>query len=71
MQQMVLTAHSSKIVFTFKLLNCQILYNSLTFHQPQSYSMAVIRFAKNAIPLLRWCDWTFCHKIYWTWWNYQ
>jgi hypothetical protein len=36
MLQMVFTAHSSKIGFTFKLLNCQILYKSLTFYQPES-----------------------------------
>lgn len=36
MLQMVFIAHSSKIVFTFKLLNCQILYKSLTFYQPES-----------------------------------
>jgi hypothetical protein len=29
--------------------------------------MAVIRYAKNTIPLLRWCERTFCHKINWTW----
>jgi hypothetical protein len=33
---MVFIAHSYKVVFTFKLLNCQILYKSLTFYQPES-----------------------------------
>lgn len=35
MLHMVFIAHSSKIVFTFKLLKCQILYKSLTFYQTE------------------------------------
>jgi len=60
MLQMVFIAHCSKIVFTFKWLNCPILYKSLAFYQPESkvleYGRYQVRTIHHTIVKVVWLD---------------